>query len=366
MDNLSDEIYHTEDNKIISDKIQKNQNGIIKEKYAKILENTSTKTVDSENDETTKNLNIYENKSPESIINYNKSLFENLKRDGFPFLDYENAKTLHNILEDGFKFTDNAKSSQIDEKSINVKNEVDQKNLYLFPNILFLNNKNEEKINDFSEEKEIKEIKNDIKLFPKNVDTVKETKKNENIKKEVDVGEQGQNIENNDKNKNINEDINQNYLIKNCENFSFLEQPYSINNKQNQKQLINNSIINNNKNNLIQNEQEQSKNCQINSEIINENSFINNYKNFDNCNYLKDNIIQNNSINHNQILQSQYNDQFNNNQNPYIQNININNIIIQNLINQNIIFQNFNFQNINNFKNKHLKNSKKNMLIKII
>ena len=121
MDNFSDEIYHTEDNKIISDKIQKNQNSIIKEKYAKIVENTSTKTIDSENDETTKNLNIYENKSPESIINYNKSLFENLKRDGFPFLDYENAKTLHNILEDGFKFTDNANTTSNICRTIELK-----------------------------------------------------------------------------------------------------------------------------------------------------------------------------------------------------------------------------------------------------
>ena len=357
MNNFSTKIYHTENNKNISDKVQKNSNNIQKQKNTKIFENKIAKNIDSESNKIPQKLDIHENKSSNSINNYNQSRFEILKKDGFCFLDDENEENLHNILWNGFNFTDNAKSSQIGEKSIIVKTDKDQKNSCLFPNILFFDNKVEEKINDFSEEEEIKEIKSDIKLINKNVNTVKKTKKKENIKKESDIADgQKQNIKNNNINNDINEDINRSYLAKGWEDFSFLEQPYSANDNQIQKQLINNSNINNIKNNFIENKWGQNGNCHINTKVINENSSTNIYQNFDNRNYLMNNIIQNNLINLNQIFQNQYNNQLNNQQNPYIQNIIINNIIIQNLTKQNMILQNFNYQNFINFDNQNLNN----------
>ena len=145
MNNFSTKIYHTENNKNISDKVQKNSNNIQKQKNTKIFENKIIKNIDSEINKNPQNLNTKENKSSNSINNHNQSRFEILKKDGFSFLDDENEENLHSILWNGFNFTDNTKSLKISEKSINVKKDEDQKNSNLFPSILFFDNKIEEK-----------------------------------------------------------------------------------------------------------------------------------------------------------------------------------------------------------------------------
>ena len=349
MKNFQDEINSMKNNKTISDKMQNNPNNIQKEKNTQTLENKAIKCIDSENYENFQNINAIEKKCTLS------KLYKNLKNDGFSFLDDENVENLHKIIGDDFKFIDNVKNSQSGEKSTRIKIEEDHKNLHLFPNILFLNNKNEEKIIDFSEKEDIKEIKNDIKLITKNENSEK-TKKKENIKKEINenkvIIEQDKNIKNDN-----NEDINQSYLAKGWEDFSFLDQSYSVNNDQTKKQLINNSNINDTNNIINQNKWGTNRNFPITYNITNKNVIINNYNNLDNSNCLMKNMIQKNSMNSNQIFQNQYNNQYNNLQNPISQTININNIIIQNLIKQNIILQNLSNQNINNFENLNSNNT---------
>ena len=378
MKNLSDQINKMQKNRTIFNKNKTNPNNTLKEKNTEILENENIRQGGSEKYEIPQNLNICEKKSSKSAKNYNLSQLEKSKNDGFAILDDEKEKNLFNILGDDFKFTENIKTFQIAEKSPNVINEVDLKNLDFFPNKLFSDDENEEKkikIIDFSEEEDSKEIKNDLKLITKNTNTIKKSKNKKNNKQKIsginNIYEQGQNIKN-DNNNNNNEDVNQSYLAKGWEDFSFLEKSFYVNDNQNQKELINNSNISNNKNILVKKEWKPNIKFPINSNINNENLLINNFRNFGNCNYFMGNKIQNNSIEQNQIFQNQYNNQFNLPQNPYFQNLNLNNIIIQNLINQNSLFQCSNFMKSISFDNLNLINQpnkkiiNKNNLIDII
>ena len=373
MDNFSTKINDMENNKTISDKIQTNPNNSLKEKNTETLENKIIKHVDSENHEIPQNSNTFEKKSLEPIKKYDiPQLFENLKIDGFSFLDDENVETFSKIIGDNFKFMENIKNSQIGEKSNEDKTEEDQKNSHLFPNILFSDNKKEGKIIDFPKKEDVKEIKNDLKLINKNENYEKNSeKKKENIKQKIIGTEVSGALE--QKNlKNSNENINHSYLHKSREDLNCLDQSCFVNNNQNQKQLINDLNNNNIKNNFIQNKWEANQNFPKTSNITDKNILSNKYKNLDNCNCLPNNMEQINIMNKNQIFQNQYNTQYNNPQKSFFQNININNIIINNLINQNIILQNFNIQNINNFEklNSNDTNNKKiinkNNLIDII
>ena len=332
------------------------------------MKNLSNQINQMQKNRTISNQKKTNKKSPKSAKNCNLSQLEKSKNDGFTFLDDEKEGNLFNILADDFKFTENIKTSQIAEKSTNVINEVDLKNLDFFPNKLFSDDENEEKkikIIDFSEEEDNKEIKNDLKLITKNSNTLKETKKKENNKQKItgfnNINEQGQNIKND--NNNNNEDINQSYLAKGWEDFSFLEKSFYVNDNQIQKQLINNSNISNIKNFLVKKEWKPNIKFPINPNIKNENLSNNNFRNFGNCNCFTNNKIQNNSMKQNQIFQNQYNNQFNHPQIPYFQNLNLNNIIIQNLINQNSLFQCSNFMKSISFDNLNLINQPNKKII---
>ena len=356
-------------NEALSNEIQNNPDNTPKEKNTESLQNIVIRYNYSEDQENFQNLNIIKKKSSESSKNCN-SAFEILKNEGFSFLD-ENEENLINIIGEGLKFIEDGKISDIDEKSTNSITDADQKSFDLFTNILFFSDdENEEKkIIDFSDDEDGNNIMKDLKLINENSNVLKTNKENENIKSEIIdmevVSEHEQNINNN------NEDINKSYLEKGWEDFSFLEQTYSIDEKQMQKQILNNSNNKKIQNVLNENQLETNLNFPINFNIMNQITLGNN----NNYNCFTNNMLQNNSIKEKEISKNKNNNKFNNPKNSYFQNLNIKDNTFQNSYNKTTKFTNYNFlqhkklerKNINNFpQKKHdKKDINKNNLIDI-